>query len=262
MNISQLKNNAKEKLNGKFGDLLLCSSIASIIKVVSNIIPGIGMLLVSGPISYGLEKIYEDASNGKNVDWKDLFKFFKDRWGKTLYLQTSAILFCWPTLVCLIASSILSSIVGGVGSALSMRLSRSYSGVLGFLAIGTLVGVIGIIASIVLSIIRSTQTVMSNYVLLREPELDGKQAVQKSVSYMTGHVFEYIWLNITLILYYISNIFFNYGEPMITMTKIDYYASLYNNAPSLQLDENSCPSCGAPISKNAKFCTKCGNKID
>ena len=61
MDLSQLKKDAKAKLNGKFGNLLLASSLAGIILLVANILPGVGMLLVSGPITFGLEKIYHDA---------------------------------------------------------------------------------------------------------------------------------------------------------------------------------------------------------
>jgi len=31
--------------------------------------------------------------------------------------------------------------------------------------------------------------------------------------------------------------------------------------PRQSVSSNGCPSCGSPLGANAKFCTKCGNKL-
>lgn len=262
MDLSQLKKDAKAKLNGKFGNLLLASSLAGIILLVANILPGVGMLLVSGPITFGLEKIYHDASSGKEIDWRDLFRFFEDRWGKTLYLQTSSILHCWLALVVGIGSVILGALVSVIGTSVAIKSSHSFSAVRSAVNAGQTIITIGIIVACVIFLIKHVQTEMANYVLLREPEIDGKEAVKKSAAYMKGHEWQYIWLNITMIPYYLANIFFNYGLPMITITKVDYYTALYENSLSQATNKKVCPSCGEELNEGVQFCTKCGTKID
>lgn len=88
MTNAELKAKAREQLDNKiFGSMwlmaaLVCLIVAAITTAAGNIIPGIGAVLVTGPMFYGVEKLfYRHAIEGGDIKIEKLFDGFKDDFG-------------------------------------------------------------------------------------------------------------------------------------------------------------------------------------
>lgn len=107
MTRQELKARARAQLGNKiFGSLWMYALLACVIYGVicgaaSTVIPGLGMIIVIGPMSYGLKYVFlKQARDGEEMQLGDLFKGFTDDFGQTLLigLMTEIFTFLWMLL--------------------------------------------------------------------------------------------------------------------------------------------------------------------
>lgn len=103
----ELKARAREQLGGKiFGNIWLIAVLAVFIYgvitgAVSNIIPGLGALILIGPMTYGMKKMFlKQSRDHREMELGELFNGFTDDFGQTLLigLLTSLFTFLWGLL--------------------------------------------------------------------------------------------------------------------------------------------------------------------
>lgn len=108
MNRYELKKNAKEQLgNGIFHDNWLLAVVSvlamtAITGLAGSILPAVGVLLISGPLTYGLNKMFlKQARDGQKMTFTDLFSGFKEDFGQIflLGLLMSIFIFLWSLLL-------------------------------------------------------------------------------------------------------------------------------------------------------------------
>ena len=107
MTCKELRAAARKQLNNKiFGNrwmyaLLACVIYGAIIAAATGVVPGIGSLLVIGPMGYGLSYVFlKQARDGEEMNMGDLFNGFSEDFGGTflLGLMTSIFVFLWALL--------------------------------------------------------------------------------------------------------------------------------------------------------------------
>lgn len=98
--IRECKQRAKAALGGKiFGNVWLFAVLAAILYAAieagaGTVIPGLGIFIIMGPISYGISFIFlKNARTGCGIDLSDLFRGFKDDFGGTLLIGLMSSLF-------------------------------------------------------------------------------------------------------------------------------------------------------------------------
>lgn len=108
MNRIYLKNRAKQILGGRiFADTwlyaLLALTIASAVNSIAGaVLPGVGAILVTGPMSLGAAYvILKLARTGQKIDFKDLFRGFTQDIGQNILLGLLSSLFValWSLLL-------------------------------------------------------------------------------------------------------------------------------------------------------------------
>jgi len=108
MTRAELKDKAKQQLGRKiFGNawimgLLACLVVSLLSGAAGSILPGLGALIVVGPLSYGQCLVFlKQAREGGSIDVGDVFKGFSDDFGGTFLigLMTGIFTFLWSLLL-------------------------------------------------------------------------------------------------------------------------------------------------------------------
>ena len=108
MDRKEIKARARQQLGGQiFGNLwlmalLVCFVYGAICGAAGSVLPGIGALIVLGPMSYGLDYIFlKQYRNGGAMDFGDLFKGFTEDFGQNFLigLLTGIFTFLWGLLL-------------------------------------------------------------------------------------------------------------------------------------------------------------------
>lgn len=103
----EIKAIARERLGGRiFGNnwmmaLLICVIVTAICGIAGSIIPGIGAVIVIGPMMYAQCLIFLNlARNGGAAEYRDLFRGFTDDFGQNFLigLLTQIFAFLWGLL--------------------------------------------------------------------------------------------------------------------------------------------------------------------
>lgn len=203
---SQLRANAREALRGKWGKaalMVLCFFIILFaINLVSILIPGIGAicyLVISIPLSYGFLASFIKLKRDEEVGYIDFISLGFSSFAKTWAVVGNMILkLIVPFIVAIVFIVIFMFSVSG--SIVNMAYS-SYSSIGSTAAFSGLaiIGFIGYIASIIYLAIKSYYYVLSYYVLYDNPDMTGKEIVEKSKELMTGNRWSFFWLGLTFI---------------------------------------------------------------
>ncbi|MCQ2385244.1 MAG: DUF975 family protein [Clostridia bacterium] len=106
MTISDYKTRAKEALGGKiFGDLWMTALLVVLVESVAatiagTIIPGVGLFLITGPLSAGLAFAFVKQIKGTKMSVTDLLRGFTVNFGDNfiLGLLQSIFIFLWSLL--------------------------------------------------------------------------------------------------------------------------------------------------------------------
>ncbi len=201
---SEIRANARENLTGKWGKAALLTLVYAIIvfviNFVCNLIPVIGGLIlfvISTPISYGLLVSFMKLKRGEEVGYVDFlsngFSSFAKVWAVLGNMVLKMIL---P--ICLLVIFIILLVVSLGGSLASAVIAESGSGVAGF-GFLAFISFIGYIASLIYVIVKGYLYSLSYYILNDNPNMTGKEIVEKSENLMRGNRWRFFWLGLTFI---------------------------------------------------------------
>ena len=234
MTASQLRAEARNKLANKWGkaaiQTLIFAVIEYIISFVLGLIPGIGSiisLVISVPLSYGFLISIIKLRNDEDFGYLDFlnngFSNFSKAWSVTLNTLLKLII---PLVILIVCIFIFSA-----GIASSSK----------FLAF---IGIVAYIAAIIYFVVKAISYALSLYILYDNPEITGKEAVEKSAELMNGKVWAYICLNLSFIGWAILSSFtFGIGMlwllPYMYIAKINFYKNLLGDSEPVVVSEEN-----------------------
>lgn len=201
---SEIRANARENLTGKWGKAALLTLVYMLIvwaiNFVCRLIPVVGpiiLFVISTPISYGLLVSFMKLKRGEEVGYTDFlsngFSSFAKVWAVFGNMVLKMIL---P--ICLLVVFIVLMVVSLGGSVFSAVLAESGSGVAGF-GFLAFISFIGYIASLIYVIVKGYLYSLSYYILNDNPNMTGKEIVEKSENLMRGNRWRFFWLGLTFI---------------------------------------------------------------
>ena len=275
MSIKQARIEGGKAFRNQWGPTLLAILLASAgLIVASAAVPVIGTYIVSGPITVGLFYVLNKGLHGEKIEYKEMLYGFKTNFGEIV-------------LGVLIKDAFFVGIAFAAWGLIStLGLGFSFIPIVSVIII-----VLIVIAAIVALIIFSLYLAAVEYILMREPDAKGWEAVKKSKRIMTGNIGRYFGFVISFIGWFIlTGIFFPlaiYTFPYFYMSKICFLGSIYDEAerrakepvytaspaPQAPLatgemapqDEAApkapakfCKHCGNPLPEEAMFCSNCG----
>ena len=257
MSIKQARIEGGKKFREQWGPSLLVLLLAYAGIVAATVaVFGLGGLIVEGPLFVGVYYVYYQAVQGEKMNWKDIFWGFKTNFGEIV-----------------LGTLIKAAFFAGIGFV-------AYILLVSFVAITALIPVLGIILIILLVIaciaafiIFALFLAAVEYILMREPEAKGWEAVKKSKRIMSGNTGRYFGFCLSFIGWFIlTGIFFPlaiYTFPYFYMSKMYFIGSLYDeaerraNEPVYIAPESPVPFAAeqTPASAPVKYCKHCGNQL-
>lgn len=245
MTSSELRKNAREALNGKWGKAalltLIYAVIAYVISFVLNLIPFIGYIasfVISVPLSYGILVSFMKLKRDEEIAYTDFLSIGFSSFGKIWAVFGNIVLKLIIPIVLVIVFLMLmafSGIGAGVGIAFkSASATTSFAGL-------TIVGVIGYIASLIYLIVKSYYYSLSYYILYDNQDKTGKEIVEQSEELMKGNRWKFFWLGLTFIGWAILACFtFGIGMlwlmPYIMVTFVCFYEGLAGTKENVEVE--------------------------
>lgn len=269
MSIKQARIEGGKTFREQWGPSLLVLLLAYAGVVAATIaVFGLGGLIVEGPLFVGVYYVYYQAVQGEKMNWKDIFWGFKTNFGEIV-----------------LGSLIKAAFFAGIAAA-AYALSATLGLAFVWVPIVSVILIVLItIAAIVAIIIFALHLAAVEYILMREPEAKGWEAVKKSKRIMKGNTGRYFGFCLSFIGWFIlTAIFFPlaiYTFPYFYMSKMYFIGSIYDEAerranepvytapeapapfaaaPSQTAEApvKYCKHCGSPLPMEAAFCSKCG----
>lgn len=203
LSISEIKKQAKSNLQGKWSTVVVLSliyiAISYAITYASNFIPfiGIGLLIITIPLQYGLIYSFIKIYRNEKYTYSDLFtstfnnftKIWKVIGNQLLKLIVPIILLIVST--CILVGSITFIYIASNNTSDSNTIYMTLAGI--FL----IIGYIGYIASIIYLYVKDLLYVLSYYVMYDNPNLTAKQIVEESERIMKGQRGRYFSLGLS-----------------------------------------------------------------
>lgn len=192
---SEIRTEARKSLQGKWGKsaliILIYALIMSLISFVAGKLSWVGSLIetiIGVPIAYGLISTFIKLKRGEDVSYvaflTDGFSSFSKAWGVALNIVLK--LLPW------VIAEVLVILVIGITSFQALSLSSSS------LSIAVIMSIASVVISIVIGI-KSLYYALSNFVLFDNPNLTGKEIVEKSKELMTNNRWNLVKLTLTFI---------------------------------------------------------------
>ena len=226
MSIGQAKELGGAKFKEQWGPSVLSALLALAAMIVATIaVLGVGGLIISGPAIVGLMYVYYQNINGEKIVYTDMLHPIKTNFGEVVLGYLLKMLFVVGPFIL-------------VGSAVASMT--------GFLFIIPVVAAISIslflIAACVAFIIISLHLMLVEYILMREEDAKGWDAVKRSKRYMAGNKGRMFVFELSFIGWWILvGIFFPlalYVVPYYLTSKLYFLGSIYeagvamDNAPA------------------------------
>lgn len=223
MKASQIRSEARQKLASKWGKSALITLIFAvltyIISFVLNLVPFLGYvasLVISVPLSYGLIVSMFKLNDDEEVGYLDFFNNGFSNFGKTWSVALQTILKLIVPII-LVVISVVIVMVGAVGQNEAL----------------TAIGYILYIASLIYAIIKEYTYSLAYYVLNDNPDMTGKEAVEKSAELMQGNVWALFCLRLSFIGWSILSVFtlcigLLWLMPYMKVAEINFYRNLTN----------------------------------
>lgn len=203
LSVSEIKKQAKSNLQGKWSTVVVLSliyiAISYAITYASNFIPfiGIGLLIITIPLQYGLIYSFIKIYRNEKYTYSDLFtstfnnftKIWKVIGNQLLKLIVPIILLIVST--CILVGSITFIYIASNNTSDSNTIYMTLAGI--FL----IIGYIGYIASIIYLYVKDLLYVLSYYVMYDNPNLTAKQIVEESERIMKGQRGRYFSLGLS-----------------------------------------------------------------
>lgn len=253
---SQLRANARESLQGKWGKAALltlcCALITFVIGFVLAFIPIIGQLVnfvISLPISFGLLVSFMKLKRGEDVTYTDFLNIGFSNFGKVWGVFGNMLLKMIIPIVLVVIFLIIFAVgMGGsfTGLMATTYSSHSYAGMATGFGGVAIIGMIGYIVSLIYAVIKGYLYSLSYYVLYDNPDKTGKEIVEISESLMRGNRWRFFWLGLTFIGWAILSVFTLYIGmlwlmPYIMVTFVCFYEDLAGNNSTTQKVEDNNP---------------------
>lgn len=213
----ELKQNAKQQLQGKIGIIFLCGVIYFAITLGLNFIPLLGsiaVLLLTPALELGFTKLYMDISYGRNAEVGTLFSGFS-QFGQAIL-----------TYLLIAGLSLLVSVVILLPFVV-------------LLVVGIELGSTGIVlgaaawyfVAMILLIYFTLGLIFVFYIMAENPDLSALDLLKASWSMMKGHRFEYIILTLSFIPWILLGaitlgIGYIWVVPYMSLTTVNFYHNL------------------------------------
>lgn len=203
MKISQLKNDAKIKLSGKWGlavainlvHLILTVVLTVLVSLISNeavsTIVGLLVNILLLPFSYGLLVSMIKLSRNENTGLMDFVTIGLENIVKVLKVYLWMILKLWLPLVLFIVSGFL---LGFGGYSVAVESSAS-----GMSLVFVLASAVLLIVAMIVYIVKLLSYSLPLYLLWDNPEATSKETLNKSAELMKGNKFKLILLELSFI---------------------------------------------------------------
>ena len=271
MSIGEAKQLGASKFKEQWGPSVLAVLLALAAVIVASVaVLGVGGLVISGPAVVGLLYVYYKNINGEKIEYLDMLHPIKTNFGEVVLGYLLKLLFVLGPFI--LVGSAAASLAGAI---FVIRL------------VGVLLIAVLAIAACVAYIIISLHLELVEYILMREDDAKGWEAIKRSKRYMNGYKGRMFGFELSFIGWWILvGIFFPlalYVVPYYLTSKMYFLGSLYeagvaaDNAPAPQVvpvveqpyvasaqEETAgafkfCGNCGAKIPEEAVFCSKCGS---
>ena len=229
MKASEIRAEARQKLTGKWGKAaiitLVFSIITFVISFVLQLIPVIGAiidLVITVPLSFGLIitmfKLNDDKEFNFLGFFNDGFSNFGKAWSVALWTFVKMII---PVILIIITACVLT-----------------YGSVKGNSTVTSL-GFILYIVALVYAAIKQFSYSLALLVLNDNPEMKGKDAVEKSAELMQGKVWSLFCLKFSFLGWAILSVFtlgigILWLAPYIQISEINFYRNLVENTTSAE----------------------------
>ncbi len=196
MTASEIRTQARKSLTGKWGKAALATLIFGVINYiigfVLGLVPVVGSIvasIISLPLSFGFTVVVmTKIKRGEDFTYLEFFSNgfnnFVKVWQATLWILVKIIL---PLVIAIVAAIIMV-----VGFSMSAA-GNGFGIVLG------IIGLIGYIAGLIWTAVKSYLYKLSLYIMNDNPDMSAKEAVEKSAELMNGHRWSYFWLQLSFI---------------------------------------------------------------
>ena len=245
MTSSDLRKNAREALNGKWGKAalltLVYAVITFVISFVLNLIPFIGSIasfVISVPLSYGILVSFIKLKRNEEINYTDFLTIGFSSFGKIWAVFGNMVLKLIIPVV-LVVVFIMLMTFSGIGAGVGIAF-KSASATTGFAGLA-IVWAIGYIASLIYLVVKSYYYCLSYYILYDNQDKTGKEIVEQSEKLMKGNRWKFFWLGLTFIGWSIlAGFTFGIGMfwlmPYIMVTFVCFYESLAGTKENVEVE--------------------------
>ena len=245
MTSSDLRKNAREALNGKWGKAalltLVYAVITFVISFVLNLIPFIGSIasfVISVPLSYGILVSFIKLKRNEEINYTDFLTIGFSSFGKIWAVFGNMVLKLIIPVV-LVVVFIMLMTFSGIGAGVGIAF-KSASATTGFAGLA-IIGAIGYIASLIYLVVKSYYYCLSYYILYDNQDKTGKEIVEQSEKLMKGNRWKFFWLGLTFIGWSIlAGFTFGIGMfwlmPYIMVTFVCFYESLAGTKENVEVE--------------------------
>lgn len=240
MDRKTIKQLGKENMKKQWGELLLALVLfEAVLLLASALTIGVGALVITGPLQFGVTYLYYKSTQGETVDQTMLLRGFKDKFGESFLaglfvsILQSIPLFIGGILFMITIVGMISSLAAGIQmGAMGYDTGYSTGAAAGFGSI--LLLLVGIVLNVAVIFIYYG-ICLSIYILVREPGSTAVKALKKSWAIMKGQklrmfVFDlsYIgWFILSMILFFIPLI---WVAPYYKSSKTILMTDIYDNS--------------------------------
>lgn len=248
MNSSEIRAKARESLTGKWGKAALLTFIYGIliyaIGFVLKFIPIIGPIanaIISVPLGYGFIASLMKLKRNEEVGYLDFFTIgfssFSKVWSVTLNTVLKLLV---PIIIMIVLYVLLIVSSAGVFVGATMSYDTDISSVIAGMGGFALLCVVAIFADSIYMAIKSLLYSLNNYILYDNPNMSGKEIVEKSASLMMGNRWKLFCLQLSFIGWAIlTSLTFGIGMfwliPYMSIAIVAFYemlAGASNNKPA------------------------------
>ncbi len=231
MTASEIRQEARKSLTGKWGKAALATLvffvIDYVISFVLNLVPAIGAIastIISVPLSFGfIVVVMAKLKRGEEISYIEFFKNGFDKfakvWQVTLWIFVKMLA---PIVVAIVGAVIMTS-------GVTMSVAESSTG-----SVLTILGVVVYLVGIIWAIPRAYSYKLALYIINDNPDMLAKETVEKSAEIMNGHRWEFFWLQLTFIGWaFLACLTFGIGMlwliPYIQVSTVAFYDNLIGN---------------------------------
>lgn len=231
MTASEIRQEARKSLTGKWGKAALATLvffvIDYVISFVLNLVPAIGAIastIISVPLSFGfIVVVMAKLKRGEEISYIEFFKNGFDKFAKVWQVT----LWIFVKMLAPIVVAIVGAIV--MTSGVTMSVAESSTG-----SVLTILGVVVYLVGIIWAIPRAYSYKLALYIINDNPDMLAKETVEKSAEIMNGHRWEFFWLQLTFIGWaFLACLTFGIGMlwliPYIQVSTVAFYDNLIGN---------------------------------